>query len=519
MSIDHEASPPEALDDDRAALETAGESAETPERTFGTAVDSVLDWFADNWTHVLVGVAIFWYFWTFARLTIEVHQGYGTSAFDIGVFDQGTWLLSQFKNPEVTITGRNLFGDHTSYILFFVAPLYWIFPKPETLLVVQALVMALGAVPIYLVGLKRLGGPMAAVMAITYLLHPALAASNMENYHPDSFMALFVALALYAAIEDKRRLFVVSIVLCLLVKEDAILIVLPICAWYAWRRHRLLGAVLAIASGLYTLLAFRVIRSFNHGIDLQSGARIPFGGKVSGVIKTAYQRPGEFLDYLRDDERRLFYVWQMLMPLAFIFLISPEVAAVGIFVLAWNVISTFPYQFQIGYHYVQVLVPALSMGTVWAISRLKTRKKQRIAVAIVAVSTLWAAYLWSPWSWSRNGEPGHWTKENPNVVATEAIRKQLPDDAVVSAYHSIVPHIGHRERVYMWPVPWRAAYWGQLNQEGQTLPFTGEIEYLLIPTTLLPDDQPIFDEIKDEFEVVASNEATTLYKRVKPPSQ
>ena len=50
-----------------------------------------------------------------------------TSAYDFGLYDQGIWLLSRFHNPFVTLMGRNLFGDHTSFILIFLVPLYWIF--------------------------------------------------------------------------------------------------------------------------------------------------------------------------------------------------------------------------------------------------------------------------------------------------------------------------------------------------------------------------------------------------------
>jgi uncharacterized membrane protein len=203
----------------------------------------------------------------------------------------------------------------------------------------------------------------------------------------------------------------------------------------------------------------------------------------------------------------------MLIPTGFMFVFEPSVIMIAIPVLAWNIISTFGYQHLIGYHYVAQIIPIIAIGTVWGIARLKTARHRQMAVGLVLVLSLWTAFLWGPYSWSRNKEPGHWLPSNPAVVATNDIIKDLPDDTVVSAYHSIVPHIGHRKRIYMWPVPWRAAYWAQLNQEGQTLPFTDEIEYLVLPTQLLPDDQRIFDEFSDEFEVVKQNDSTTLYRR------
>ena len=471
------------------------------------------DWLAVNWPHLVVAAGVFGYFIYYRHLTVEIHDGYGTSAFDIGVFDQGTWLLSRFKSPFVTITGRNIFADHTSFILLLLAPLYWVFPGATTLLTVQAGALAAGAIPVYLVGLKRIGKPLACVLAIAYLLHPALGASNMENFHPDALLALFVGLALYAAIEDKRKLFVVSIVLCMMVKEDMIIIVLPLALWYAWKRHLRLGLAIAALSGLWMFISFRIIRTLNHGVDLQSGMRIPFGGSIRGVIETGYRKPGEFWDYIRS-EGRPWYLWQMLIPTGFMFIFEPSVVLIAAPVLFWNILSTFGYQHLIPYHYVMQIVPILAIGTVWGIARLKTANHRRAAVALVALLSVWTMYLWGPTAWGRNGEPGHWLPSNPVVAQLEEIRKEVPDGAVVSAYHSIVPHMGHRERIYMWPVPWSAAYWGQLDKEGERLPFADEVQYLVLPTQLLPDDQKIFDTIEDEFEVVKTNPGATLYKRI-----
>ena len=68
----------------------------------------------------------------------------------MGIFDQGVWLLSRFHAPFVTVMGRNLFGDHTSFILLLAVPLYWIWPHAQTLLVLQTCLLAAAAIPIYL---------------------------------------------------------------------------------------------------------------------------------------------------------------------------------------------------------------------------------------------------------------------------------------------------------------------------------------------------------------------------------
>ena len=84
-----------------------------------------------------------------------MHDGYGTPGYDMGIFDQGVWLLSRFHAPFVTVMGRNLFGDHTSFILLLAVPLYWVWPHAQTLLVLQTCLLAAAAVPVYLLALRR----------------------------------------------------------------------------------------------------------------------------------------------------------------------------------------------------------------------------------------------------------------------------------------------------------------------------------------------------------------------------
>jgi uncharacterized membrane protein len=72
-----------------------------------------------------------YYVWHFGRITSDVSRGYADSSFDIGLYDQGVWLMSRFHAPYVTQMGRNLFGDHTQFILVTLVPLYWIRPTPR----------------------------------------------------------------------------------------------------------------------------------------------------------------------------------------------------------------------------------------------------------------------------------------------------------------------------------------------------------------------------------------------------
>jgi len=92
-------------------------------------------------------IALFFVWLT--ALSVELHRGLNTSAYDFGLYDQGIWLLSRFESPFVTLMGRNLFGDHTSFILILLVPFYWFISSSSFLFVVQSMMIAAGAIPIF----------------------------------------------------------------------------------------------------------------------------------------------------------------------------------------------------------------------------------------------------------------------------------------------------------------------------------------------------------------------------------
>ncbi|MEE9534361.1 MAG: hypothetical protein V3W06_08070, partial [Acidimicrobiia bacterium] len=53
----------------------------------------------------------------FSALSVSRFDRFLTFTFDFGIFDQGLWLLSRFREPFVTLRGLNLFADHSSYIM------------------------------------------------------------------------------------------------------------------------------------------------------------------------------------------------------------------------------------------------------------------------------------------------------------------------------------------------------------------------------------------------------------------
>jgi uncharacterized membrane protein len=434
------------------------------------------------------------------------------------------WLLSRFEAPFVTLMGRNMFGDHTSFVLLFLVPLYWIAPGAWIMFTAQSAAIAAGAIPVFLYARRRLGSEwLALIGAGTYLLHPAVGWTNLENFHPDAFLGVFVGFAIYAALERKWRLYVVFVVLSLLVKEDVSLVIVPLGIWVAVRRDRRIGLLTVFGSLAFMAVAMFVVMRSLIGVPTRNTWRIPFGG-VRGLIDTAVTSPGQLVDHLRSDGRP-WYLVQMTAPFAWLFVRLPDVALISALVLFTNVLSTFWYQYQIDYHYSLIAVPALALGTVYAIGVLRDRSValrgrvftvplNLVALWLLASATLVTAALWAPMPWGRSslfyGDP-----DNARAVAARELFEQIPDDAVVAANYRLTPHLAYRTEIYQFPVPFRVLLYGaDASMEGQRLDERSErVDIVMLPVPVSDELAPDWLAIETAFTEVGRNEFWALYER------
>lgn len=481
-----------------------------PRRALEIVVDRLRVFTAWHITAVVLSVT--YTVWLAVRTTRD-HFGLGTSAYDFGLYDQGVWLLSQGKAPFVTLMGRNLFGDHTSFILLPLVPLYWFVSSTGLLFVVQAIALGLGTIPVWKVTRLLLNSPpMCCVAVVAYLVHPALTFTGMENFHPDSALAPLIAWAIYAAVAYRWVQYVSAVVLILMVKEDTALFVVALGLWVALRRDRRIGIITVVGSVWVALvLLFAVMRGIV-GVPYRNEWRLPFGG-FGGLLRTAVTRPDKLIRHLVSGERPL-YLLQLLAPVGFVALVRPEIALLGTLPLLSNLVSTFWYQSQIEYHYAVQFVPILVIGAMYGISKLAEHLRVW-CVSVVLVASLVCAYIWTPLPFMRTEMP-RWSPSHPAVAAAHEAMNRVPDDAIVSAYHTLTAHMARRERIYVFPTPYRRVLYGpNVFAKGDRLPFAEEVQYVILPRELEGETAVDWQAERLFFEVVYGNDWWTVYQRVR----
>jgi uncharacterized membrane protein len=376
---------------------------------------------------------------------------------------QAVWATSRGHPLAITdLQGEQIsrLAAHADPILVLFAPLWWIWPSPAMLLTVQAIAIALGALPAFWLARKHLGSERAALgFALAYLLYPAVQWLTVNEFHPVALATPLLLYALWYLDEDRLVPFAVFAAAAALSKEEIPLVVAAFGVWYALaHRRRAAGAAIAVVGVAAAVLAVGVvIPHFNEGASSSFYGRYDeVGGSPSGILHTLVTDPGDLLR-VAFDERGLRYLAAMLLPLAGLCLVSPLVL-VAAPELALNLLSATPTQTSIHFHYTAGAIPALVGASVLGAAALE-RRRPGLAVWIAAAavaSTLVANYRLGPlpiWRELPGGETlqaygSHVSAHDRAAARAVAL---VPDGVVVSATNSLGAHLSARRRVLSFP--------------------------------------------------------------------
>ena len=208
-----------------------------------------------------------------------------TSSYDLVIFDEAVRSYSHFLPGTSIIKGlHNGFGphfselgDHWSPILAALAPLYWIYSGPQTLLVAQAVLFALAIPPLWVFTRRAFGGgrrgeeggkkatAAAYLVSVAYALSWPIASALAFDFHEVAFAPLLIAIALERLQAGRLRTALIALAALLLVKEDMGLLVAGIGIYLAVarprvvRRQLLVGSLLIVGGLLDTVIATYVL--------------------------------------------------------------------------------------------------------------------------------------------------------------------------------------------------------------------------------------------------------------------
>jgi len=433
----------------------------------------------------------------FVATTWTVHDRFGTYGFDLGIYDQATWLLSRGRAPFVTVRGLDLFGQHAAYIMVLVAPLYRLWADPRLLLLLQVLFLALPAVVLYRLGGRHLGHPAAGLaVAVAYLAYPGVQWAISWQFHPEAIAAGLLALALLAA--DRRRWphMALWLALAALCGEEVGLVVAGFGLLLVVGGHRAVGWRTAGAGLAWFLVATYVLVPLHAG-RVTRLFETDYGIAGTGpwsLVRALPTMAGHAVQTGMANDG-LFYLLLVFLPLLGLPLLAPRWLLPVAPPLLLNLAAVQPEHHQLRFHYLATAAPLLAAGAVAGLAAVRSARRRLLAPLLVLLVVVACLTSW------RYG-PAPWDRDPVAVPAGPAdqVRRQalalVPEGAPVSAQYNLVPHLGHRDEVYEFPNPFRAVNWGLAGDEHPQATLE-RLRFVVVQRDLLGDqDRQLLDRLQ-----------------------
>ncbi|WP_169216714.1 DUF2079 domain-containing protein [Brasilonema sp. UFV-L1] len=371
------------------------------------------------------------------------HELFQSTAFDLGIFDQAIYLISQGQSPISSLIGFHILGDHAAWIFYVLALFYKIYPSVYWLFAIQAGALALAALPIW--HLARHAGlttGQAMAIASVYLLYPLVFNINLFDFHPEVIAVPALLGAVLAARLERIGWFCLCIFLVLGCKAVLSLTVIALGVWLlVFEKKRRCGAI-ALASGIiWFVIATKIVIPF-FGTQAASVERhisryAYLGNSFPEIAKNLLLNPGLVLGQV-FSLTNLGYLLLLLAPVIWGLSLQGMLPLIGAFpTLLMNLLADYPLQKDLIHQYSLPAVPFLVLSI---ISTLATgqgwlRNKRNIIlwslVAFIALAKY--GYFWSIYSDSLDTWQA--TRQAVALVQTKG---------PVLTTAEIAPHITHR---------------------------------------------------------------------------
>jgi uncharacterized membrane protein len=425
-----------------------------------SVITDVKFWNRTCWT--TVAYACFLFLWSAYR-----HNSFRSEAFDLGIFDQALWLISQGEVPYSTLLHRHILGDHFSLILYPLAVLYKIYPSVYWLFFIQAISLSFGAPLLYLIA-RRLNADSESAwfVVIAYLCHPIITNSNLYDFHPECLAVPLILGAVLCALKERLIPFFLLILLAISCKEVIALTIFGLGLVFLTpvfmntRKAGIFAVLLGLASffiiSLYLLPAFNVGNAGSAGIERYG----PPGLSVSELFIKYLTDPMFLISRLHITES-LKYLRKLLLP--YFFALSPGnlwvlVGAVPAFLL--NCLSDLSLQRTIRFHYTLPLLPFLGLMVAIAVSRQKLLFKNKRLLTWGLVLYLTVPII-GAFIRPSSEFPHPWKPFPEQHLSLKTAISMIPQDQPVMVPSYIVAQLSHRKQVFMLKDP--SPRWGLEN--------------------------------------------------------
>ncbi len=428
---------------------------------------------------VVLCVAVFVYVMYFSVFTILRSQRLFAHYFDLGIMHQTVYNSFQaiktgdfsrfleLTNPHGVEQVKRM-AIHNDLILGLLVPFYFIHAGPETLLIIQSLILGLGAFAIYGIGLHvfqklRSKQLLSLLFSLAYLLYPPMQRANIFEFHAVTFATTFLLCMYYFWLKRKYGLSILFLLFSLLTKEQVSLTTLFFGLYVLYKKqNKLWFPFLVVGSSLiWFILSIKVIIPFARGgaDHFALNYYADFGDSPTKVFMGILNNPRIITTYI-FQKSTLQYISLLLGPLAFLSLLSPIHLFISVPEFAINMLSNSYSMRTILFHYTSVLEPFIFISALYGSKNVLQKHSQSKyfssllsgAILILCLFIGYFSWISSPLPYAKSADVGPITRFGSGYSETVLWSRKLanPNIKVSSTGHP-APYFTSRKYFYHFP--------------------------------------------------------------------
>ncbi|MFA6382776.1 MAG: DUF2079 domain-containing protein [Candidatus Buchananbacteria bacterium] len=420
---------------------------------------------------LVIAAAVF-YFFLFLFIGFWKYFNFAYTALDLGIINQvfynsslGAWFASSIHPP-------SYLGDHFSPILFLLLPIYFFYPRPQTLIIFQTAFLALACWPIYLIAKKALDKKWAVVMALAWLVNPIVQNINLFEFSFLPLAVFFILWTFYFYQTKKFRPFLLFAFLALLVREDVALVILMfgLIAFFEKRKLKW-WLVPIIISGGYFFLALKITRILAPNGQYKFFVYYAWLGETPALaIKNLLFKSRLVVLHL-FTVNNLVFLLGLFLPLVFLPLLNPWYLLLSALIFAQLFLGSGGSMVVLQTHYSSLLLPPSFIAAIYSLKeiieakvseplRSNGRKKfsrekivfaikkyQDLAFLVFIVGLVYASLTLGPLvgSLKKIIETGMISSEN---LTKQELLKKIPAEAAVASTYEFLAPLSSRRKLY-----------------------------------------------------------------------
>ncbi len=415
----------------------------------------------------------------FSFFTIIRHQRLLSAYYDLGIMDQTVYNTYRGRFLELTdpVGDSNIkrMAIHNDILLALLAPFYFIHQGPETLLVLQSVILALGAIPLYWLVIKVLKSKLfGLIIAFSYLLYPPLQRANIFDFHAVTLATSLLLFMFYFAYVKKYFLSFIFFILAVLSKENVTLTTAMFGLYLVYKglrvksglyvtivthksiilkdRRFIYGLMLVFISIFWFILSiWIIIPHFRHGYHFAISLYTDFGESPGGILKGLVSKPRTFLkDIFHIDTLRYFLF--LFAPVSFLAFFAPQYILIASPEFAINLLSSSGLMRSILFHYTALITSFVFIAAIFGAKRILEKAQflnpKRLSM-IILLMTLVMSYLKGPLPYSKESDVYPFIRARPEQKDVSMWKNILKDEnLIISATEHLGPHFSQRKILY-----------------------------------------------------------------------